>query len=57
MKRKYEVIGIVIDTEKKQKNVHFYPLYWIVKLKTLQKLLIFFGADCPKTKLGSHPQT
>lgn len=41
MKRKYEVIGIVIDTEK-QKNVHFYPLYWIVKLKTLQKLLIFF---------------
>lgn len=43
MKRKYEVIGIVIDTEKEAEKCSFYPLYWTVKLKTLQKLLIFWG--------------
>lgn len=42
MKRKYEVIGIVIDTEKEAKKCSFLSAVLDCKMKTLQKLLIFF---------------
>ena len=46
MKRKYEVIGIVIDNRKEAREMfHFISCIRIVKLKTLQKLLIFLGGE------------
>lgn len=57
MKRKYEVIGIVIDTEKEAEKCSFLSAVLDCKIENFAKITDFFGADCPKTKLGSHPQT
>lgn len=58
MKRKYEVIGIVIDTEKEAEKCSFLSAVLDCKIENFAKITdFFFGADCPKTKLGSHPQT
>ena len=43
MKRKYEVIGIVIDTEKEAEKCSFLSAVLDCKIEDFAKLLIFFG--------------
>ncbi|MFR5451780.1 MAG: hypothetical protein ACLTIG_10860 [Roseburia hominis] len=45
MKRKYEVIGIVIDTEKEAEKCSFLSAVLDCKIENFAKITDFFGGD------------
>ena len=53
MKRKYEVIGIVIDTEKEAEKCSFLSAVLDCKIENFAKITDFFLGDRKSTRLNS----